>query len=109
MSSKLKALSYVKIDSQPQLRIRRNKASILLYLDQKKTSYLNGIMGFSTDPNNASRLRINGDFNMHFQNALSYGELFRAEWKSQVDGGQNLEIETSFPSLNKNGTGVKGK
>ena len=109
ISSKLKALSYVKIDSQPQLRIRRNKASILLYLDQKKTSYLNGIMGFSTDPNNASRLRVNGDFNMHFQNALSYGELFRAEWKSQVDGGQNLEIETSFPSLNKNGTGVKGQ
>ena len=93
ISRKIRELSYVEEKKPADLTMLGTGAVLNLYLDQKKSSQVNVIVGFL--PNNdqlaSKKLLLTGEANILLRNALGAGETFGLNWQ---------QIQVRSPRLN---------
>lgn len=106
ISSKLSDINFINIDSLPRVKIYDERASLDVYLSQKKNSYINGVLGVFPDQNMDNRLKLNGEFSFGVSNVFALGEVFKLDWRAMDNKSQNFEAITSFPVILNNGLGA---
>jgi len=92
ISKRLLELPYLKETNKWDMTMVGTGSTLNLYLDSKKSSQINAIVGFlPSNPQLGGKLQVTGEANLNLKNALGGGETIALNW-------QQLQIQS--PRLN---------
>jgi outer membrane protein assembly factor BamA len=97
ISTRLKELPMVAETRSFNISFHEDKASIYLYLENKKASQLDGVIGVL--PDTSGKVVISGDVHVRLHSSFGYGELFDLNWKQPLPKTQDLKIKFNYPFL----------
>lgn len=72
------------------------ETKLYLFLDAKRASLFNGILGLAQDPG-TGKLYFTGDLDLKLRNALHRGEAISLAWRSLQDRTQDLKAGLNYP------------
>ncbi|CAN5532568.1 hypothetical protein BH11BAC2_BH11BAC2_05690 [soil metagenome] len=99
MSSRLKELPFVSEARTAQVDYFPGLARPVLFLQPKKASQFNGIIGIQPDNQNSGKTHITGDIKLRLHNSFGKAELFDLNWSNPLPKTQDLKIKMSYPFL----------
>lgn len=76
-----------------------NKARLVLYLDKKRASQFDGILGIAPNDDVDGKLLLTGDIKLKLLNAFNRGELIDFNWRKLEAKSQDLQFHFNFPFL----------
>ena len=99
--NRIRELPFVRETKDPLVEFSGQTAALKLFLDRKKASRLDFLIGVlpTNDVALRKRLLITGMFNAEFQNAFGKGERIYASFEQLRPGTQELEIAFTYPYL----------
>ncbi len=97
-ANRLKEIQFIQPIKRPEVGMRPGAADIYLYLDPKKASRFDGILGIQPD-DVTGEIRITGDIKLNLLNALKRGESINLRWQSLQSGTQELNLSLEYPYL----------
>ncbi len=103
--NRLKEIPFAKVIKQYEIGIRPGKTDIYLYLDHKKASNFDGIIGVQSD-NETGKTQITGDVKLNLLNALKQGETINLRWQRLQSRTQELNLEFAYPFILNTPLGV---
>ena len=101
----ISALPYASLTQDPQLFFYNNKASLVVYADQRRVNSFDGMLGLFPGADNG-RLLLTGDINLLLWSTFSRGELLSFNWRSLQPGTQDLRSRVRWPFLFNSPVGV---
>lgn len=109
ISQEIKKLNYVVEKFPPQFVWRSSGGMVELFLDEKKSSQVNVIIGFL--PNNnplpgAKKLSLTGEALLNLKNAFGSGETIGLVWQKLQAASQQLNLSFQLPYLFKTPFGI---
>lgn len=108
ITSRFKELAFIKEIKPNQLLFTENITKLYLYLDNKKASQFDGVIGFLPDDNNEGKINLTGEVHLKLQNSLQRGEVIEFNWKQLPNKTQDLKIHLLYPFLFNTPFGVDG-
>lgn len=108
----LRSLLFVDATANPSVTFAGDEATINLFLQKKRASRFDFIVGLLPQPNAANgtqRLLLTGSLSAAFQNALNLGERFSVELERLRPETQKLDIQASVPYLLGSPFGAEGR
>lgn len=97
MSNRLKELPFL-TEKQPYvIEFSEKFSSIYLYIDKKKASRFNGVLGVQPDAN--GKISLSGDTRLQLFNSFGRGELIDLNWRRIYAGTQDLKTKVNYPFL----------
>ncbi|WP_114791580.1 POTRA domain-containing protein [Niabella yanshanensis] len=108
ISTELKKLNYVTEEFPPQLIWGSTGATIEVFLQQKKSSQVNIIIGFlpNSDASANRKMLITGEGLLNLKNAFGAGETIGLTWQRLQAASQRLSMNYDQPYLFKSPLGV---
>lgn len=98
IKTRLKELPFVLERSPTQAAFSEDKVKLYLYLDHKKASQFDGILGVLPD-NITGKVVVTGDIKLKLQNSFGRGEIIDVNWKKLQPRTQNLYANFVYPFL----------
>ncbi|KAA5542317.1 BamA/OMP85 family outer membrane protein [Adhaeribacter rhizoryzae] len=96
----LRQLPYIEIIRPAQVHFSENKATLVLFLNDKKANQLDGIVGFLPDPNSQSRkFLINGEITLNIRNMRGSGKQLGLQWRKVERASQLLDANYVHPNI----------
>lgn len=86
---------FVTLDRPPQTLFTKDSTTIYLFLQKKKVSSFDGIIGFGNDK--SEKFTFNGTLNLQFRNIFNGFESVGIFWQRNPDKGQTFDIQTDIP------------
>ena len=108
ISTRMKELPFLTETRPADVFLLENSALVRLYLNDRKASSFNGIVGILPNTSNNGKLLLTGEVNLKLKNSLGRGELIDAEWRRLQQGTQSLNIKLGWPFLFNTRVGVEG-
>lgn len=99
ISLRLKELPMVAEVRSFNISFHESKATVFLYLDNKKASQLDGVIGVLPDNSGSGKINISGDVHVRLHSSFGRGELFDLNWKQPLPKTQDLKIKFNYPFL----------
>ena len=109
INERLNKFEFADINRSTEILFNKSKASIIIYLKEKSTNILDGIIGFQSNKNNNKRLKLNGNFLLSLNNNFKKGEKFYLNWQSSGSNSQFLALNYSQPYILKSKLGASYK
>lgn len=106
ISENIKNTGFIEEIRPPAYEFIDNKASIYTYLKPQSKNSINGLVGIQ--PGENETVQFTGNVALNFQNALSYGEVLKFNWRRMFNSSQNLIAELSYPFLFNTNFEVQG-
>ena len=106
ISQNIKNTGFIEEIRPPAYEFIDNKASIYTYLKPQSKNSINGLVGIQ--PGENETVQFTGNVALNFQNALSYGEVLKFNWRRMFNSSQNLIAELSYPFLFNTNFEVQG-
>ncbi|MDG1690160.1 MAG: hypothetical protein P8I02_05255 [Flavobacteriales bacterium] len=97
ISENIKNTGFIEEIRPPAYEFIDNKASIYTYYKPQSKNSINGLVGIQ--PGENETVQFTGNVALNFQNALSYGEVLKINWRRMFNSSQNLIAELSYPFL----------
>lgn len=104
---RIRELPFVTQKQRPYVQFTPERTKLFLFLDARKASSMNGVLGIQPDPN-TGRIGITGDLDLRLRNALRRGEAISLNWRSLQDQTQDLRIGLDLPYAFKTPFGLEG-
>ncbi|MGI8893124.1 MAG: BamA/TamA family outer membrane protein, partial [Bacteroidia bacterium] len=98
ISTRMQELPFAGETRRPHIYFVENKARITLYLEDKKASQFDGIIGILTDQI-TTKTTITGDIRLKLHNVVARGEVLDINWKSPGNKTQDLRTRLVYPFL----------
>lgn len=89
-------LPFVLQRQRPYVQFTPEQTKLFLFLDGKKASSINGILGVQPDPVTRD-IKLTGDLDLRLRNALKRGEAIDLNWRSLADATQDLKLHANLP------------
>jgi len=96
---RLRELPFLKINRQPGLRFREQRAQLVLDLSDRSASRFNFIVGVLPNSQQTSRLLVTADLEAELRNALGKGERIYGHFQQLRPASQELELALDYPYL----------
>lgn len=96
LPNRLRELPFVASKQPPYVLFSEKETKLYLFLDARKASSFNGILGVQPDPVTGD-VRLTGDLDLKLRNALKRGEAINLNWRSLQDGTQDLKVGLNVP------------
>ncbi|MEO8589026.1 MAG: BamA/TamA family outer membrane protein [Flavobacteriales bacterium] len=93
---RIRELPFVTQRQRPYVQFTAEKTKLFLFLDGRKASSINGILGIQPDPE-TGKVQLTGDLDLRLRNALKRGEAIDLNWRSLQDQTQDLRIHVNLP------------
>lgn len=74
-------------------------ARVILYLENKKASRIDGVIGVLPDNERPGKVQLTGDLRIRLLSAFGRGELFDLNWKQPRAKTQDLKVNLNYPFL----------
>jgi outer membrane protein assembly factor BamA len=95
---RLRELPFVALKQAPYVLFSPEETKLYLFLDDKRASSFNGILGVAPDPL-SGKVNLTGDLDLKLRNALHRGESIDLAWRSLQDRTQDLRTALGLPYL----------
>ncbi len=99
ISSRLKELPFVTEARPFEIEFHPGLAKPVFFLQQKKASQFNGILGIQPDNGQSGKTYITGDVQLRLHNAFGRAELLDFKWTNPQPRTQDLKIKFNYPFL----------
>ena len=107
---RLNTLLFVEPNANPTVTFAGNEAAVNLFLQKKRASRFDFIIGLLPQPNSTDgRLLLTGSLSAAFLNALNLGERFSIELERLKPETQKLDVQAGVPYLLGMPFGVEGR
>lgn len=107
IDARLSQLSYIQTTRPSLIYFVGATAKPVVYLTNKKSSSIDGIIGFApSSDNNKNKLLITGEANLKLQNLFGTGKGFDLAFRSFLNGSQELKTRMTWPYLARSNIGV---
>ena len=106
INENIKNTGFIEEIRPPAYEFIDNKASIYTYFKPQSKNSINGLVGIQ--PGENETVQFTGNIALNFQNALSYGEVLKFNWRRMFNSSQNLIAELSYPFLFNTNFEVQG-
>src|SRR5690606_38980042 len=107
LDKKLREIPFVQLQAPTEIRFKPGEADVYLFLQRKKASFFNGIVGVRPD-DVSGKINITGDAEIKLANAFNGGEEFYINWRKLQTQTQDLTVKTTLPYLFSSPIGVDG-
>ena len=97
ISENIKNTGFIQEIRPPAYEFIDNKVSLYTYFKPQSKNSINGLVGIQ--PGENENVQFTGNVALNFQNALSYGEVLKINWRRMFNSSQNLIAELSYPFL----------
>lgn len=108
ISTRLREIPFVSEVDKPQVAFHEDKATVYVFLDRKRASQFDGILGVLPDNENPGDVLITGEIKLKLLSALNRGELIDISWRKMQARTQNLNIHLAYPFLFNTPFGLDG-
>jgi len=108
ISTRIREIPFVTETDKPQVLFNEEKATVYVFLDRKRASQFDGILGILPDNLNPGNVLITGEINLKLLSALNRGELIDFQWRKMQARTQNLNIHLAYPFLFNTPFGLDG-
>jgi len=98
LDKRLRELPFVTVKQRPHVRFGQEQTKLYLFLDAKKASSFNGILGVLPDAV-TGKVKLTGDLDLRLRNALRRGESIDLNWRALADRTQDLKVRYAHPFL----------
>lgn len=95
---------FMVLERPPQTLFTKDSTKIFLFLQKKKASTFDGVIGFGNDK--TKKLSFNGTLNVNFRNLLNGFEDINIYWQRTPDKSQTFNLKTDIPYLAKTNLGL---
>ncbi|MBX7182688.1 MAG: hypothetical protein K1X82_11275 [Bacteroidia bacterium] len=99
ISARIRELAFVKESAPPSARFYEKTTVITLYLEDKKASQFDGILGVLPDNSKSGKVLLTGELNLRLQSAFGRGELIDLRWRKLQAQTQDLKVNLAYPYL----------
>ena len=96
LERRLRELPFVTMRSRPHVQFAEERTKLFLFLDAKRASSINGILGVLPDAE-TGKVKLTGDVDLRLRNALRRGEAIDLNWRSLADATQDLRVRFNLP------------
>ncbi len=108
ISTRLREIPFVSETEKPQVIFNKDTATVYVFLDRKRASQFDGILGILPDNADPGNVLITGEINLKLLSALNRGELIDFQWRKMQARTQNLNIHVAYPFLFNTPFGLDG-
>ncbi len=109
ISSRIKELPFTKEAKPYEVIFTEENAKIKLYLDNKKASRFNGILGVAPNNVTTGKLLLTGEARLNLVNSFGRGELINFDWRQLQTKTQDLKTQFVYPFILSSPFGVDFK
>lgn len=96
---RFKELPFVKETRPFNVSFIEDKAKIFLYLEDKKASQVDGVLGLQPDNQAGGKLSITGEARIKLESPFGRGEILDITWKQPAFKTQDLKVKVSYPYI----------
>ena len=106
VDKKILELPYVQGEQPSELLMLGTGSVLNLYLQPKKSSQVNFLVGFLPANSQTNKLQLTGDVNLNLKNALGNGETILLNWQQLQLSSPRLNIGYQHPYIFKSAFGI---
>ena len=99
--AKINDLAFLNLQSTPVVTFQNEEAIVHLELLDVKSNYVDGIVGFLPNEQEAGRLLITGQLDLSLNNIFNSGKRLGLQWQSLKPRSQLLDVEYEHPNIFK--------
>lgn len=89
-----------------EIAFEPGKAKIVMFLDRKKASRFDGILGVMPNNRTTGKLMLNGELKLALLSAFGRGELIDLQWRKLEKATQDLKLHFVYPYIFSTPLGV---
>lgn len=104
---RLKELPFITQKSRPYVQFTPESTKLYLFLNGKKASSINGIIGLQPDAT-TGKVVLTGDLDLRLRNALRRGEAIELNWRRLQNATQDLKVHGNLPFAFNTPFGIDG-
>ncbi len=108
ISQRLADVAFLTELRAPEVIFEADKAKIRLFLQNRKTSRFDLLIGILPNNEISGRVLFTGEANLELQNAFGAAEEIKLNWRKMQTGTQNLDIALKYPYLFSLPIGIDG-
>ena len=97
--NRISELPYLSLAQSSVIYFYGNKAKLITYINSRKASSFDGIIGFAPNSSQANKLIITGDVNLKLQNILGSGKSLDLNYRSFLNNSQELKFKFNYPYI----------
>jgi outer membrane protein assembly factor BamA len=106
LNTRIREINFVSAVKPAQVIFSASGCFIKLFLAEKKSSQIDGIIGVMPGPNADDKPIVTGNIRLRLQNSFAHGELFDLQWERPKNLTQILNIKCIYPFLFKTPFGI---
>jgi len=107
VEQRLRELPFITQRERPYVQFTPDNTKLFLFLDEKKASSINGVLGLQPDAV-TGKVVLTGDLDLRLRNALKRGEAIDLNWRRLANATQDLKVHGNLPFLFNTPFGVDG-
>ncbi len=96
IDKRLRELPFISQKQAPYVLFTPERTKVYLFLNTKKASSFNGILGVQPEPA-TGKVKFTGDLDLRLRNALRHGEAIDLNWRALQDRTQDLKVRFNYP------------
>ena len=108
LPSVLNTLPYLSVIRSPEVYFYKGKATLILYLEEKKNNRFDGVVGINPNENNGG-IEVVGEVNIELKNILKRAEDIVLSWEKIKENSQRFKVGFDYPFLFGSKLGVQSK
>jgi outer membrane protein assembly factor BamA len=97
IDSRLSELPYVQVVRPMGIYFYGNKAKPYVYINQRKASSFDGVIGFAPNSSLNNKLVLTGDLNLKLLNLMGTGKNLELSYRGYLNNSQDLQIKFLWP------------
>lgn len=109
IGNRIKELAFVKESKAFDLLFTFEKNKLYLYLDKRKASTFDGVLGILPDDDNPGKIILTGDIRLKLLNSFGRGELIDINFRRLQTQTQDLRTSFVYPYLFNTPLALEGK
>lgn len=106
LDTRINQLPFARTTKPLKIFYTGNKARIVTYIDQKKASQVDGVLGLAPQSAVNNKLVLTGELNLNLQNLFGSGKAFELHYRSFLAGSQELKARATYPYLLNSALGI---
>ncbi len=99
ISTRFKELPFVTETRPFTVSFTEDKAVVYLYLADKKSSQVDGVIGLLPDQQNPGKVVVTGEARIRLESPFGHGEVLDINWKQPAYKTQDLKVKASYPYI----------